>query len=97
MQKLLPFGTPGQVQAEARRYSEVLGSNGGYILGPAHFFQPDVPPETHTCGLPVGPSSWLPTAAFHLHGHIFTDRVPGRLETGVLSISEHPKRDARVE
>lgn len=45
MQKLLPFGTPEQVQAEARRYCEVLGSSGGYILGPAHFFQPDVPPE----------------------------------------------------
>ena len=45
MQKLLPFGTPEQVQAEARRYCEVLGQGGGYILGPAHLFQPDVPPE----------------------------------------------------
>ncbi len=45
MQKLLPFGTPEQVRAEARRYCEVLGRGGGYILGPAHFFQPDVPPE----------------------------------------------------
>ena len=45
MQKLLPFGTPAQVQAEARRYCKVLGDSGGYILGPAHFFQPDVPPE----------------------------------------------------
>ena len=45
MQKLLPFGTPEQVQAEAQRYCEVLGRGGGYILGPAHFFQPDVPPE----------------------------------------------------
>lgn len=45
MQKLLPFGTPEQIQAEARRYSEVLGSGGGYLLGPAHLFQPDVPPE----------------------------------------------------
>jgi uroporphyrinogen decarboxylase len=45
IQKLLPFGTPAQVQEEARRYCEVLGSGGGYILGPAHFFQPDVPPE----------------------------------------------------
>jgi hypothetical protein len=24
---------------------EVLGRGGGCILGPAHFFQPDVPPE----------------------------------------------------
>lgn len=44
MQKLLPFATPEQVQAEARRYCEVLGKGGGYILGPAHLFQPDVPP-----------------------------------------------------
>jgi uroporphyrinogen decarboxylase len=45
MQKLLPFGTPEQVETEARRYCEVLGRGGGYILGPAHLFQPDVPPE----------------------------------------------------
>lgn len=45
MQTLLPTGTPAQVQAEARRYCEVLGAQGGYILGPAHLFQPDVPPE----------------------------------------------------
>jgi uroporphyrinogen decarboxylase len=45
MQKLLPFGTPDQVQAEAQRYCEILGQGGGYILGPAHLFQPDVPPE----------------------------------------------------
>lgn len=45
MQKLLPFGTPATVQAEARRYCETLGQRGGYILGPAHLFQPDVPPE----------------------------------------------------
>jgi uroporphyrinogen decarboxylase len=45
MQKLLPFGTPEQVQAEVRRYCEVLGKGGGYLLGPTHLFQPDVPPE----------------------------------------------------
>jgi uroporphyrinogen decarboxylase len=45
MQKLLPFGTPEQVRAEAQRYAEVLGQGGGYLLGPAHLFQPDVPPE----------------------------------------------------
>lgn len=45
MQSLLPQGTPGQVAAEARRYCEILGERGGYILGPAHRFQPDVPPE----------------------------------------------------
>jgi uroporphyrinogen decarboxylase len=45
MQKLLPFGTPDQVQATTRRYCELLGQSGGYILSPAHLFQPDVPPE----------------------------------------------------
>jgi uroporphyrinogen decarboxylase len=45
MQNLLPKGTPEQVAAEAARYCDVLGANGGYILAPAHLFQPDVPPE----------------------------------------------------
>jgi uroporphyrinogen decarboxylase len=45
MQHILPTATPDQVRAEAQRYCEVLGSNGGYILAPAHLFQPDVPPE----------------------------------------------------
>jgi uroporphyrinogen decarboxylase len=45
MQKLLPFGTPDQVKAEALQYCATLGKGGGYILGPAHLFQPDVPPE----------------------------------------------------
>lgn len=45
MQRLLPFARPEQVRAEARRYCAVLGNGGGYILGPAHFFQPDVPPD----------------------------------------------------
>jgi uroporphyrinogen decarboxylase len=45
MQRLLPDATPGEVAAEARRYCRVLGQGGGYILGPAHLFQPDVPPE----------------------------------------------------
>jgi uroporphyrinogen decarboxylase len=45
MQNLLPKGTPAQVGAVARHNCEVLGAGGGYILGPAHLFQPDVPPE----------------------------------------------------
>ncbi len=45
MQRLLPSGSPAQIAAEFRRYCDVLGARGGYILGPAHFFQPDVPPE----------------------------------------------------
>lgn len=45
MQRLLPFGTPDEVRKEVRRYCEILGGDGGYILAPAHLFQPDVPPE----------------------------------------------------
>jgi uroporphyrinogen decarboxylase len=45
MQELLPRGTPAQVEAEVRRYCEVIGAGGGYILAPAHLFQPDVTPE----------------------------------------------------
>ena len=45
MQTLLPNGTPQQIKEEVRRYCEVLGRDGGYILAPAHLFQPNVPPE----------------------------------------------------
>lgn len=45
MQRLLPHGTPDEVRAEAARYASALGRSGGYILAPAHLFQPDVPPE----------------------------------------------------
>ena len=45
MQHLLPQGTPEEVRAEVRRYCDVFARDGGYILGPAHLFQLDVPPE----------------------------------------------------
>jgi uroporphyrinogen decarboxylase len=45
MQHLLPTGSPGRIRAEARRYCDILGRDGGYILAPAHLFQPDVPPQ----------------------------------------------------
>ena len=45
MQQLLPQGSPEEVRAGAKRYEDILGQNGGYILAPAHLFQPDVPPE----------------------------------------------------
>jgi len=45
MQRLLPRGSPRQIRDEVERYCEALGRGGGYILGPAHLFQPDVPPE----------------------------------------------------
>lgn len=45
MQNLLPRATPEEVMSEVSRYCSILGSGGGYILGPAHLFQPDVPLE----------------------------------------------------
>lgn len=44
-QTLLPNGSPEEVAAEVRRLIAVLGREGGYILSPAHVFQPDVPLE----------------------------------------------------
>ena len=45
MQRLLPHGSPDEVRAAVRHYCDTLGDGGGYVLGPAHLFQPDVPPE----------------------------------------------------
>ncbi|MCL1793176.1 MAG: hypothetical protein FWG34_04840 [Oscillospiraceae bacterium] len=43
VQKLMPNGTESEIKAEARRYAESFKT--GYILCPAHLFQPDTPPE----------------------------------------------------
>jgi uroporphyrinogen decarboxylase len=43
VQTLLLNGTPAEIGGQARKYSTMLGP--GYILSPAHFFQPDIPPE----------------------------------------------------
>jgi len=45
VQRLLPYGTPGQVRKEVMRLMETLGGDGGYIVCPAHAIQPDTPPE----------------------------------------------------
>ncbi len=44
-QKLLPFGTPEQIEADVKAKIEVLGRGGGYMCAPAHILQGDVPPE----------------------------------------------------
>jgi uroporphyrinogen decarboxylase len=45
VQRTLPFGTVDEVRAEVRCLIEVLGRDGGYILGPAHAIQAGTPPE----------------------------------------------------
>ena len=45
IQDVLPFGTPGDVEAEAKKVIRALGRGGGYILAPTHYVLPDVPPE----------------------------------------------------
>ena len=48
--RLLPYGTPAEVRAEAQRMSELMGPGGGYVLAAVHNIQPDVPPE-NVCAL----------------------------------------------
>ncbi len=43
--RVLPFGTPDEVRAEVKRVIDILGADGGYMLGPVHIIMPDVPPE----------------------------------------------------
>lgn len=43
IQYLLPYGTPEEVEAEVIRRCRILGRGGGYIAGPAHNVQGDVP------------------------------------------------------
>jgi uroporphyrinogen decarboxylase len=45
IQRVLPFGKPDEVLAEAIKVMRALGSGGGLILAPTHYLLPDVPPE----------------------------------------------------
>jgi len=42
VQSVLPFGTPDEVREHVRLMIEVLGANGGYIVGPSHMLERDV-------------------------------------------------------
>ena len=44
-QHLLPHGTPDDVRNEVRRLIDATGTDGAYIVCPAHAIQPDTPPE----------------------------------------------------
>ncbi|MEN3202272.1 MAG: uroporphyrinogen decarboxylase family protein [Atribacterota bacterium] len=45
IQRLLPFGTPEEVQKETRRILKELGRGGGYIAAPSHALPRDIPCE----------------------------------------------------
>jgi len=45
IQELLPYGTPRQVKAEVRRLITEIGTDGGFILAPAHAVMADAPVE----------------------------------------------------
>jgi uroporphyrinogen decarboxylase len=42
-QRLLPFGTPSEIEADVRSKIAVLGRGGGYMVAPAHIIQRDTP------------------------------------------------------
>ncbi len=44
-QGILPYGTADEVRAEVKKYMEILGKNGGYILMASQAFEGDVPIE----------------------------------------------------
>ena len=45
VQTTLPFGTTEEVRREVQERINVLGRDGGYILGPSHWIQAGTPPE----------------------------------------------------
>ncbi|MDD5599263.1 MAG: uroporphyrinogen decarboxylase family protein [Victivallaceae bacterium] len=45
VQKVLPFGSPGDVFREVSKCIEILGKHGRYIIGVTHEIESNVPPE----------------------------------------------------
>jgi len=44
-QKLLPHGTPEEIEKDVRSKIEILGEGGGFMIAPAHIVQSDTPPD----------------------------------------------------
>ena len=44
IQQVLPFGSPAEVIEEVQQLFKILGEGGGWVLGPSHNIQPEVPP-----------------------------------------------------
>lgn len=53
-QKLLPYGTPKQIEDEVKRVIETMGDGGGYIFAPGHNIQALVSPENIEAMLNAG-------------------------------------------
>ena len=45
VQQTLPFGTPEDVRNEVKLRMETIGKDGGFLIGPAHMIEPEVPWE----------------------------------------------------
>ena len=45
VQSILPFGTPEEVREHTRATINTLGAGGGFIVGPAHLIERDIPRE----------------------------------------------------
>jgi uroporphyrinogen decarboxylase len=45
IQQLLPNGSPAEVATHTRRMIDIVGRDGGYILGGSHNIQADCPDE----------------------------------------------------
>ena len=43
VQLVMPFGTPEEVVAKVKETNDILGSENGYLLAPAHILDPSVP------------------------------------------------------
>lgn len=44
-QKMLPFGTPGEIREQVLRNCEIFSKNGGFVFNPVHNIQANVPAE----------------------------------------------------
>ena len=44
-QKVLPFGTPEEIDANVEEVTRILGARGRYVIAPSNGIGADVPPE----------------------------------------------------
>jgi uroporphyrinogen decarboxylase len=44
-QRLMPFGTPGEVKSTVEKMIREIGIDGGLVIAPTHILEPEVPWE----------------------------------------------------